>query len=666
MADKNVSIDINASDRTKAAFDSVKRGLGEVGSKVDAVKGVFSAFSAIAASAGLTALMNEAVAAASKAEQSSNRLDAVLRATGNTVGFTREQLDKMADSLTAATTFDDEGIRDAQSNLIKFGRLHGDTFERALRLSADYAAFTGGEMVDATQLIGKALADPVNGATALGRALGGLSDAQKESIEKFTAQGRLTEAQAVIFRKLEESIGGTAGKMNVGLYGATTSAKKAWDELLEAMGKTGAVKLTVESSLSVVANLLGAIKEQIEGINKETQRAIERAQGKLQPLSPEQGGPAPRPGTPQIPSMTVQEVKAAAEGDLARRREEEQARRDAAAKREEDLEKQRAKSREEISTATYKRFQDQMRAHLKIVEDLRKKDYDDAVAMGAGMRELFEADQQRKIDTEIASGEHMKELRAAYQEDQILKQQNSLDNLRQSLLTEDELRKFAYEEDFNLLNNTLGMKKEAQEEYYALVGRLIRKNAAAEVAIEMQKNQHLRSMQIATWQLGVGLLQSLAGESEAAAYAVIAINTGLAIRQTIQATSVAIMRALADLGPVAGPPAAAKMALLGKVQLGLIAAAGVLQASSVGKGGAVGTFAANPSTGLPESPTGSGFSEPPPSPLQQQGVAEQRPRNVVFTFIGSGRYTQEEIRDAIIPGLQEAFDAGVKVSFVNR
>jgi hypothetical protein len=43
---------------------------------------------------------------------------------------------------------------------------HGETFERALKLSADYAAFTGGDMVEATHLIGKALADELSKAYA--------------------------------------------------------------------------------------------------------------------------------------------------------------------------------------------------------------------------------------------------------------------------------------------------------------------------------------------------------------------------------------------------------------------------------------------------------------------------------------------------------------------
>lgn len=267
--------------------------------------------------------------------------------------------------------------------------------------------------------------------------------------------------------------------------------------------------------------------------------------------------------------------------------------------------------------------------------------------------ELFEMYRERaRVASETLGVEVQKhkELEAA--------QQQSLERLRTSLMTDSELLKASYDEDLNTLNNTLGMKQDAQEEYYKLLGRLYRKNANDQMMIEMQKNQALRGMQISTWQLGVGLLQSLSGESKAAAYAVIAINTGLSMSQAIQATAVATMRAFSDLGPVAGSAAAAKIALLGKVQLGLIAAAGALQAANVGKGAAVGTFSANPSTGLPESPLSSGFQAPlAPAPAQAVPV---QPKRVGITVQGNALYDAETIR-TLIRQINEQLDDNVRL-----
>jgi len=113
---------------------------------------------------------------------------------------------------------------------------------------------------------------------------------------------------------------------------------------------------------------------------------------------------------------------------------------------------------------------------------------------------------------------------------------------------------------------------------------------AQQKEIEMQK----RAMQMTTWQLGAELLMTFAGQSKAAAIAVIAINKGLAIAQVVQSTSVAVMRAFAELGPIAGAPVAASMKLLGGIQVGLIAATGLMQAANVGGGGASPGSPANP------------------------------------------------------------------------
>ena len=136
MADKRIDIDIRAADRTQAAFGSVKRGLNDLGGGVTTLQNAVRALTALAAGVQLTRMFSQSLEAASKAEQSSNRLNAVLRATGFSAGRTREELDAMADAMARATTFDDESVRDAQAELMKFGNIHTDTFDRAMKSAA--------------------------------------------------------------------------------------------------------------------------------------------------------------------------------------------------------------------------------------------------------------------------------------------------------------------------------------------------------------------------------------------------------------------------------------------------------------------------------------------------------------------------------------------------
>lgn len=95
-------------------------------------------------------------------------------------------------------------------------------------------------------------------------------------------------------------------------------------------------------------------------------------------------------------------------------------------------------------------------------------------------------------------------------------------------------------------------------------------------------------------QQGVALLQVFAGESKAAAIAVLLIQKGLAIAEVRVNTEAAAARALAELGYIAGTAAAARIRIAGAVSIGLIAATGVAQAVAIGSGGASFGTPANP------------------------------------------------------------------------
>lgn len=85
-----------------------------------------------------------------------------------------------------------------------------------------------------------------------------------------------------------------------------------------------------------------------------------------------------------------------------------------------------------------------------------------------------------------------------------------------------------------------------------------------------------------TYSALAGFLQQFAGKSKAAAIAVVAINKAMAIAQAIQNTAVAVTKAL-TIDPTGA--LAARTALLGKVQIGLIAATGLAEAAGAGGGG---------------------------------------------------------------------------------
>lgn len=190
---------------------------------------------------GATALVRgvgSLVKAAKEAEASEARLTATINAQGHAAGFTRLQLEAMNDELVQMSQFDDEGIRSAQAELIKFGNIHGDVFRDALKLSADYAAFTGSDMPDAAQKLGLALTALEFG--RLQRDLGKLTDAQEASLKTMRDYNDVAGAQAVILDIVRGKIAGTANLMNRGYTKAVADAAKAWDNFKEAVANVPA------------------------------------------------------------------------------------------------------------------------------------------------------------------------------------------------------------------------------------------------------------------------------------------------------------------------------------------------------------------------------------------------------------------------------------------
>lgn len=80
----------------------------------------------------------------------------------------------------------------------------------------------------------------------------------------------------------------------------------------------------------------------------------------------------------------------------------------------------------------------------------------------------------------------------------------------------------------------------------------------------------------------VGLLQILGAKSKAAAVVALMVDKGLAIAQTYIYGLAASIRAIKDLGPVAGPPMAAAIMAWTKINMALIAATGLAQAMNMG------------------------------------------------------------------------------------
>jgi hypothetical protein len=174
-----------------------------------------------------------------------------------------------------------------------------------------------------------------------------------------------------------------------------------------------------------------------------------------------------------------------------------------------------------------------------------------------------------------ATLQRLREFGMSESELEMERHQQRIDQLAQALFDE----AITHEDQYALL-------EQLEEEHANRMTRIAQREAQNRANIEQRVQRDITNMRNAAFSAGVGLLQSFGSESKVAALAAIALNKGLMLAQTIQNTAAAQMRALAELGPIAGPPAAAKIGMYGKIQAGIIAATGLMQAAAVGGGNA--------------------------------------------------------------------------------
>ena len=151
--------------------------------------------------------------------------------------------------------------------------------------------------------------------------------------------------------------------------------------------------------------------------------------------------------------------------------------------------------------------------------------------------------------------------------------------------------------------NANGLTEEEQQRHSDAMTAINKREADAKADLTERTENAIRSMRQNAVQNAIGLLDMFAGKSKAAAIAAIVLNKGLALAQNTQNTLVAQTRALAELGPIAVPPAASAIGTYGAINAGLIAATGLAQAASIGGGNA---SSLTSSGGMPAQRTTSG------------------------------------------------------------
>lgn len=211
----------------------------------------------IGITAPIVALGVASMQAAKESKLAFAQVEAALKSMGAAAGRNAEQLKAQAAQLQATSTFDDDDILGkVTANLLTFGNVSGEAFDRAQQAAVNLSARLGQDLQSSAIQLGKALNDPVKGITALSRVGVSFTEQQQAQIKAMTAAGDVAGAQSLILGELEKQYGGAAKAQRDATPEAATI--DAWREFQETIG---------EVALKVLPPLTAMLTRVLDGFN---------------------------------------------------------------------------------------------------------------------------------------------------------------------------------------------------------------------------------------------------------------------------------------------------------------------------------------------------------------------------------------------------------------
>ena len=214
--------------------------------------------------------------ATAKQEKAVKQLEQGLKSTANAAGFSLSQLTQYASELQRVTTFGDEDIIAAQSQLVTFTRITGNEFKRTMQAALDLSTRMDQDLKSSVLQLGKALNDPVANMGALTRSGIQFTDQQKEMIKALVKSGDQVGAQKLILKELETQFGGSARAARDTFGGALKGLDNAFGDLLESSGGLEDARVSVEKLTKLLSD-----PSIVSGVNTLTSAIIKGFSGAL-------------------------------------------------------------------------------------------------------------------------------------------------------------------------------------------------------------------------------------------------------------------------------------------------------------------------------------------------------------------------------------------------
>ena len=248
----------------KVAAEELKKVEAAAGSTEARLAGVTSGFKKLFATLGGVALIRECLREFLQAEQSFQRLEGVLRASGQYTEAFAASMKKLAEAMSRDTLYDTRETLDVISRLLSFGAPK-EHVERLAKAVLDLSALMGRDLPRATM--------------AMGQALQGNTDAFASLGIKVSEAGTKTKQFNEALLELERRGGGAAQQMMRGLGGEVERVNKTVSQLKEGLGYAAAEAIRLFNAgaskigeMSAAGAGLGAIETREQAANAAQKR----------------------------------------------------------------------------------------------------------------------------------------------------------------------------------------------------------------------------------------------------------------------------------------------------------------------------------------------------------------------------------------------------------
>jgi phage-related protein len=267
---KNMENVSKSTEESQSKFSA----LGEVG--IGALRGLGEAALGIAGNIGSAVVggigdfFGSAIQGSIDYQNVLAQTEAVIESTGGAAGYSVEQMQELASSMSAAegmSLFPDDAILSAQNVLATFTKIEGVQFAGATQAALDMAQALGTDLNGAAMQMGKALNDPVKGLTALSRAGVSFTAEQQAMVEAMVESGDVAGAQNLILNEMAVQFGGSALKATETFEGSMILLSEGVEGAKGAIGDALLPVLTRFTNLAI-SFLLPALTDILAGFGE--------------------------------------------------------------------------------------------------------------------------------------------------------------------------------------------------------------------------------------------------------------------------------------------------------------------------------------------------------------------------------------------------------------